>query len=123
MTRNWKETPGKLALFLGMFVSIIVAIWIHDAFFSESDERLEFIFMLIAGLGTSYAHTLIYKRAILRTLSEELLSLGILAAGFSAGIWLSFAYWDGDSIMGDLTIGAGLFVAWGVDSLVRRWLR
>ena len=123
MTRNWKETPAKLALLVGTFVSVAIAIWIHDAFFFESDERLEFIFILIAVFGTSYAHTLIYRRATLRTLREELLSLGILVAGFGAGIWFSFAYWDGDSIMGDLTIGAGLFVAWGVDSLARKWLR
>ena len=30
MIRNWKETPGKLALFLGMFASVAIAIWIHS---------------------------------------------------------------------------------------------
>lgn len=122
MTRNRKESPAKLALPLGMFVSVATAIWIYDALFFESDDRLKIIFIIIAVFGTSYAHNLIYRRVFLRTLREELLSLGILVAGFSAGIWLSFAYWDGDSIMGDLTIAAALFVAWGVDSLVGKWL-
>ena len=123
MIRNWKETPGKLALFLGMFASVSIAIWIHSAFFSRSDGRLATIFVATAAMATTYAHILIYRREILRTLRDELLSWGIAAAGFGTGIWISFAYLDGNSFLGDLPIIAGLFVAWGVDSIVRKRFR
>ena len=97
MIRNWMEYPAKLALFLGMFGSISIAVLIHDAFIFRSDERLELIFVGIATMATIYAHFLIYRRDTLRSLRDELLSLGILAAGFGAGIWISFAYLDDDS--------------------------
>ena len=120
MIRNWKETPGKLALFLGMFAGIVIAQWIYHTFFPGSDDRLETIFIVTAAMATSYAHILIYRRVMLRSLRDELLSWGIAAAGFGAGIWVSFAYSDGNSFLGDLPIVAGLFVAWGVDSIVRK---
>ena len=123
MIRNWKETPANLALFLGMFVSIAIANWIHDAFFSESDDRLGTIFVFIALMATAYAHFLIYRREALGSLHDELLGLGILAAGFGTGIWLSFAYLDGDSILSDIPIYAGPLVAWGVGFLIRKWFR
>ncbi|MCZ0940241.1 MAG: hypothetical protein OXJ55_16475 [Caldilineaceae bacterium] len=123
MIRNWKETPGKLALFLGMFASVAIAMWIHSAFFSRSDDRLELIFVASAVMATTYAHILIYRREMLRSLRDELLSWGIAAAGFGAGIWVSFAYLDGNSFLGDLPIVAGLFAAWGVDSMVRKRFR
>ena len=123
MIRNWKETPGKLALFLGMFASVAIAMWIHSAFISGSDDRLELIFVTSAVMATTYAHILIYRREMLRSLRDELLTLGIAAAGFGAGIWVSFAYFDGDSFLGDLPIVTGLFVAWGVDSIVRKRFR
>lgn len=120
MIRNWKETPGKLALILGMSASVAIAIWLHDAFLAESDDRLKTIFIFIAALTTTYVHTLIYKRETLRSLRDELFSLGIVAAGFGAGIWISFAYLDGDSFLGSLPIIVGIFVAWGVDSLISK---
>ncbi|MDE0140108.1 MAG: hypothetical protein OXI80_07900 [Caldilineaceae bacterium] len=123
MIRNMKETPRKLALILGMFASTAVAIWIHAAFFSGSDRRLATIFVVTACMATSYVHILIFRQEMLRSLRDELLSWGIAAAGFGAGIWISFAYMDGNSFVGDLPIIAGLFVAWGVDSIVRKRFR
>lgn len=123
MIRNWKETPGKLALSLGMFASVAIAISIHSAFFSGYDDRLELIFVTSAVMVTTYAHILIYRREMLRSLRDELLSWGIAAAGFGAGIWVSFAYLDDDSFLGDLPIVAGLLVAWGVESIVRKRFR
>ncbi len=118
MIRNWKETPGKLALILGMSASVAIAIWLHDAFLAESDVRLKTIFIFIAALTTAYVHSLIYKRETLRSLRDELFSLGIVAAGLGVGIWISFAYLDGDSFLGSLPIIVGIFVAWGVESLI-----
>ncbi|MCY3901439.1 MAG: hypothetical protein OXF86_22900 [Caldilineaceae bacterium] len=123
MIRDWKKPPDKLALSLGMVASLVIAQWIHHTFFSGSDERLETIFVIIAIMATTYAHFLIYRREMLRTLRDELLSWGIVAAGFGAGIWISFAYLDGNSFLGDLPIVAGLFVACGVDSIVRKRFR
>ena len=120
MIRNWKETPGKLALILGMSASVAIAIWLHDAFLAESDDRLKTIFIFIAALTTTYVHTIIYKRETLRSLRDELFSLGIVAASSGAGIWISFAYLDGDSFLGSLPIIVGIFVAWGVESLIRK---
>lgn len=123
MIRNWKETPGKLALFLGMFASVVIAIWIHSAFFSGSDERLELIFVASAVMATTYAHFLNYRREMLRSLREESLALVIIVAGFGAGIWISFAYFDGGSFLSSLPIIIGLFVAWGVVYLNHKWFR
>ncbi len=120
MTRKWKETPGKLPLYLGMFASIAIANWIHDALLAESDNRLLNLFVVIAVMTTSHVHTLIYRRESLRSLRDELASWGIVAAGLGAGIWISFAYLDGDSFLGSLPIIVGLFVAWGVDSLISK---
>ena len=123
MIRNFREYPAKLALFLGMFGSISIAVLIHDAFFFGSDERLDLIFVVIAVMATTYAHTLIYRRETLRSLRDELLSLGIGAAGLGAGIWISFAYLDDDSFYSGLPISVGLFVALGVETLIRKWYR
>lgn len=123
MIRNWKESPGKLALFLGMVASLVIARWIYHTFFPGSDRRLAIVLMATVAMATAYAHILVYRRESLRSLRDELLSWGIAAAGLGAGIWISFAYMDGDSFLGDLPIIAGLFVAWGVDSIVRKRFR
>lgn len=121
--RNWKETSGKFALFLGIFLSLAVAKWIHHTFFSESDDRLETIFVFIAIMATTYACFLIYRGEKLRSFREEFLSWGIVATSFGAGIWLSFAYLDSDSILSDLPIYAGPLVALGADVLIRKCFR
>ena len=123
MIPNWRETPGKLALFLGMFASVAIAMWIHSAFFSGSDDRLELIFVTSAAMATTFAHFLIYRREMLRSLREELLALVIIVAGFGAGIWISFAHFDGGSFPSSLPIIIGLFVAWGVVYLNHKWFR
>ena len=102
INRNWKQCPAKPALYLGMFGSVGIAMLIHDAFFSGSGDRLRLIFVVIAVMATTYAHNLIYRREMLRSLREELLSLAISAAGFGAGIWMSFAYLDADSTLSAL---------------------
>lgn len=123
MIRNWKKTPGKLALILGMFASVAIAIWIHSAFFPGSDGRLEPIFVMIAAMATTYAHILIYRREMFRGLREDLLALAILVAGFGAGIWVSFAYFDSDSFLSYLPIYAGLLVGVGPSIPIRKWFR
>ena len=123
INRNWKQYPAKLALFLGMFGSMSIAVLIHDAFFFGSDERLELIFVGIATMATIYAHFLIYRRDTLRSLRDELLSLGILAAGFGAGIWISFAYLDDDSFLSGFPMFVGLIVASVADALIRKRFR
>ena len=123
INRNWKQCPAKPALYLGMFGSIGIAVLIHDAFFSGSGDRLRFIFVAIAVMATTYAHNLIYRREMLRSLLEELLSLGIAAAGFGAGIWMSFAYLDDGSRLSELPILIGPIVAWGVEGLIRKRFR
>lgn len=123
MIRNYKECPGKPALFFGVFGSIAIAQWIHHAFFFGSDDRLRLIFTIIATMAATYAHSLVYNRKHLRSLRDELLALGIVAAGFGAGIWTSFAYFNDDSFLRGLPILAGLFAAAGVDALVRRKFR
>lgn len=123
MIRNWKESPGKLALFLGIVASFVIAQWIHHTFFPRYDGRLETIFVFIAVMVATYVHFLIYRREKLRSLREELLSWGIVAAGFGAGMWISFAYLDGDSFLGDLPMYSGLLVALGADVLIRKWFR
>ena len=123
MTRNWKETPGKRALVLGMFASIVIARWIHHTFFSGSDGRLEDTFIFIAIMANAYAYVLIYRREMLRSLRDELLSSGIVAAGFGAGIWVSFSYFDSDSFLSYLPIYAGLLVGVGPSIPIRKWFR
>ena len=125
INRNWKQCPAKPALYLGMFGSVGIAMLIHDAFFSGSGRAAgDFIFVVHCDNGNhSYAHFLIYRRETLRSLRDELLSLGIAAAGFGAGIWISFAYLDDDSVLTDLPILVGLFVGWGVDFLIRKRFR
>ena len=123
MIRNWKETPGQLALILGMFASLAVATWVHHTFFSGSDGRLENIFVVIAIMATTYAHFLIYRREMLRSLREEVLSLGFTVAGWCAGIWISFAYFDSDSFLSYLPIYAGLLVGVGPSIPIRKWFR
>ena len=123
INRNWKQCPAKPALYLGMFGSIGIAVLIDDAFFSGSDERLELIFIGIAAMATIYAHFLIYRRDTLRSLRDELLSLGILAAGFGVGIWISFAYLDDDSFLSGFPMFVGLIVASVADALIRKRFR
>ena len=123
MMRNflarWRKTPGKRALFFWMFGSMAIARLIHGAFFG-SDERLGSIFTMIAIFAVVYPYALIYKRTSPR---DALLSLGIAAAGFGAGIWISFAYLDDDSFLSGLPMLVGLIVAWGVDFLIRKRFR
>ena len=123
INRNWKQCPAKPALYLGMFGSVGIAVLIHDAFFSGSGDRLRFIFVFIAVMATTCAHNLIYRREMLRSLREELLSLAIAAAGFGAGIWISFAYLDDDSFLTSFPMLVGLFVALGSDVLIRKRFR
>jgi len=123
MIRNWKETPGKLTLFLGMFASVAIAMWIHYAFFSGSDDRLELTFVMIAAMATTFAHSLIYKRESFRSLRVELLSSEIVVAGLCAGIWGSFSYFDSDSFLSHLPIFTGLLVTMGPVVLIRKWFR
>ena len=123
MMRNflarWRKTPGKRALFFWMFGSMAIARLIHGAFFG-SDERLGSIFTMIAIFAVAYAYVLIYKRTSPR---DVLLSLGIAAAGFGAGIWISFAYLDADSRLSALPILVGVLVASGADALIRKRFR
>ena len=123
MMRNflarWRKTPGKRALFFWMFGSMAIARLIHGAFFG-SDERLGSIFTMIAIFAVSYPYALIYKRTSPR---DALLSLGILAAGFGAGIWISFAYLDDDSFLSGFPMLVGLIVALGSDVLIRKRFR
>ena len=123
INRNWKQYPAKPALFLGMIASFAIAMLIQVAFFSGSGDRLDPIFMFTAAMATTYAHTLIYRRDTLRSLRDELLSLGILAAGFGAGIWISFAYLDDDSFLTGFPMLVGLIVALGSDVLIRKRFR
>ncbi len=123
INRNWKQCPAKSALFLGMFGSVCIAMLIHEAFFSGSGDRLRFIFVAIAVMATTYAHNLIYRREMLRSLREELLSLGIGAAGFGAGIWISFAYLDDDSFLSVFPMFVGLIVASVANALIRKRFR
>ena len=123
INRNWKQCPAKLALFLGIFGSVGIAMLIQEAFFSGSGDRLRFIFVAIAVMATTYAHNLIYRREMLRSLREELLSLGIGAAGFGAGIWISFAYLDDDSFLSGFPMFVGLIVASVADALIRKRFR
>ena len=123
MMRNflarWRKTPGKRALVFWMFGSMAIARLIHGAFFG-SDERLGFIFTMIAIFAVVNAYVLIYKRTSPR---DVLLSLGIAAAGFGAGIWMSFAYLDDGSRLSELPILIGPIVAWGVEGLIRKRFR
>ena len=123
INRNWKQCPAKPVLYLGMFGSVGIAMLIHDAFFSGSGDRLRFIFAAIAVMATTYAHNLIYRREMLRSLREELLSLGIGAAGFGAGIWISFAYLDDDSFLSVFPMFVGLIVASVANALIRKRFR
>ena len=113
----------KRALFLWLFVSIGIAVFIDDAFFSNPDDRLQLIFVTSAAMATAYAHNLFYRREELRSLRNELLSWGIVVVGFGGGIWISFAYLDGDSFLGHLPIVVGIFVACGVELIVRKRFR
>ena len=123
MMRNflarWRKTPGKRALVFWMFGSMAIARLIHGAFFG-SDERLGSIFTMIAIFAVANAYVLIYKR---RSPRDVLLSLGIAAAGFGAGIWISFAYLDADSRLSALPIVFGFLVASGVEGLIRKRFR
>ena len=65
-------------------------------------------------------HELIYKR---KKLGDLLVSLVIVAVAIVVGRWMSFAFFDADSILSFLPILAWAIVAWGVDVLVRRMSR
>ena len=83
----------------------------------ESDFRVRFSFICIATFAASFIHELIYKR---KSLGDLLFTLGIFAAMFVIGAWLSFASFDADAALGFLPILVAMIVAWGVDFLVRK---
>jgi hypothetical protein len=95
----------------------------------ETDSRRLFRLRRAAGIhlyndcdicSRIHAYVLIYKRTSPR---DVLLSLGIAAAGFGAGIWISFAYLDADSRLSALPILVGVLVASGADALIRKRFR
>ena len=116
---RWRRVPYMLSLSIWLVGILLIGDRIGASYF-QSDFRLRFTFICIAGFAVSFMHELIYKR---KKLGDLLVTLVIVAVAIVVGVWMSFAFFDADAALGFLPILAWAIVAWAVDALIRRRIR